>query len=96
MFPREQFESRNPIREYVFAIAIVHIIAVIWILFNEVVMSVSDVAFDFVGTTGTPADIVNWLITIYRIIPIMMIIAVWVWAFMRAFRKEAFEQFGGF
>jgi len=93
--PQERFEG-NPIREYVFAIAIVHVISVVWILFNEVVMSVESIASDLVNGYGIAVELLGWLVTIYRIIPIIMIVGVWVWAFLRAFKREPYTEFGGY
>jgi len=72
---------------------VVVIIAALWVIFNEVVMGVGNVAIDMVEGTGE--DLANFLILIYRITPIFMVIAVWAWALMRAFKREPFEQFGG-
>lgn len=93
MLPPQQVQEQNPIREYIMALTVVTFIAVFWVLMNEVVMGLGSVAIDMVE--GTAEDIVYTLISIYRITPIAMVIAVWVWCFYRAFKREPFEQFGG-
>jgi len=44
---------------------------------------------------GTAADLVNFIILIYRLIPIGMVIGVFIWCFMRAVRREPYSQFVG-
>lgn len=91
--PQQQIQQSNPIRDYVFAMVAVVIIAILWIVFNEAVMGIADVGLGMV--TGTGADMINFLIAIYRITPIFMIVAVWLYCFFRAFKREPFEQFVG-
>lgn len=93
MIPVQQIQSRNPIREYIMALVVVTMIAVFWVIMNEAVMGVGNVAIDMVE--GTAEDLVNTLISIYRITPIAMVIGVWIWCFYRAFKREPFEEFGG-
>lgn len=93
MFQPQQIQDTNPIRGYVLAMVVVVMIAVLWVIMNEAVMGVGNVALDMVEGIG--ADMVNFLILIYRVTPIFMIIAVWAWCFYRAFKREPFEQFGG-
>lgn len=92
MFPIQQIQESNPIREYIVAMVLVVFIGILWVIFNELIMGVGNVAIGMVD--GTALELVNFLILIYRITPIFMIIAVWTWAFFRAFAREPFEQFG--
>jgi uncharacterized BrkB/YihY/UPF0761 family membrane protein len=94
MIPVQEIQAaQNPIREYITALIVVTMIAVFWVIMNEVVMGVGSVTIDMVE--GTAEDLAYTLIDIYRITPIAMVIAVWVWCFYRAFKREPFEQFGG-
>jgi hypothetical protein len=81
------------VKDYALVIIFVAMLAVLWIILNEVVMGVGNVALDMVD--GTAADLVNFLITIYRLFPIAMVLGVFAWCFMRAFRREPFQQYGG-
>jgi len=98
MQPYQQpYQSSNIIKDYALVIIFVCLVAVLWIIFNEVVMKMGNAAFDIVGTTGTPADLLNFLILIYRATPIAMVLGVFVWCFLRAVRQEPYkQQIGGF
>lgn len=95
MMPPTQYQESSVIRDYALVIIFVCTLAVLWIIFNEVVMKVGNATFDIVGTTGIAADLVNFIILIYRMIPIGMIIGVFVWCFLRAVKKEPYQQFVG-
>jgi len=88
-------ENTSIIRDYALVIISVHVVAFLWIIFNEAVMGVGNAALDLVGTTGTAADLVNFLILIYRMIPIGLIIGIWVWVFLRATKREPYQQYVG-
>jgi len=91
MMPYPQQQGSNIVKEYALVIIFVSVLAVIWIIMNEVVMNVGGVGLDMVS--GTATDILNFIILIYRIIPIAMIIGVFIWCFLRATRREPFQQF---
>jgi len=84
-------QNSNILKDYALAIIFIHMIAVLWIILNEAVMGIGNVALDMVA--GTAADMVNFLILIYRIIPIGMIIGTWTWVFLRAVRREPYQQY---
>lgn len=91
MMPYPQEQRSNIVKEYALVIIFVSVLAVIWIIMNEVVMNVGGVGLDMVS--GTATDILNFIILVYRIIPIVMIIGVFIWCFLRATRREPFQQF---
>jgi hypothetical protein len=95
MMPPARHQEHHIVRDYALVIIVVCFLAVPWIIFNEVVMRVGNVGFGIVGRTGAAADIINFIILIYRIIPIGMILGVFVWCFMRAVKKEPYYQFAG-
>ena len=86
------YQEESILKQYALAIIFVHVLAMVWILLNEAVMGIGNAAFDMVGTTGQAADMINFLILIYRVIPIGMIIGVWVWIFLRAAKREPYYQ----
>lgn len=93
MQPYQQpYHESNIVKDYALVIIFVCLVAVLWIIFNEVVMKVGNAAFDIVGTTGIAANLLNFLILIYRVTPIAMILGVFVWVFLRAVRREPFQQ----
>jgi len=81
------------IKDYALAIIFVHVVAALWIILNEVVMGVGNAALDMVA--GTAAGMINFLILIYRVIPIGMILGCWLWVFLRAVRREPYQQYVG-
>ena len=86
-------QESNILKDYALAIIFVHFTAVLWIILNEVVMKVGNVALDMVA--GTAADLINFLILIWRVFPIGMIIGVWIWVFLRAARREPYQLWIG-
>ena len=90
-----QYQESNIVKDYALLIIFVCVLASLWIILNEVVMKVGNVAVDIVGTTGIAADLVNFLILIYRIVPIGMVLGVFLYVFLRAVRKEPYSQFVG-
>lgn len=90
-----QYEQNSIVKDYALVIIFVHLVAVLWIILNEVVMGVGNVGLDMVA--GTAADLINFLILIWRVTPIGMILGVWVWVFLRAVRREPYQQqIGGY
>jgi len=53
-------------------------------------MKVGNVGLGMVA--GTAADIINFLILIWRVTPIAMILGVFLWCFLRAVRREPYQQ----
>jgi len=90
-----QYQEHSVVHDYALAIIFVHFVAVFFIILNEVVMKVGNIGLGMVGTTGIAADLINFLILIWRIVPIGMILGVWLWVFLRAVRKEPYSQYVG-
>jgi len=93
MMSPHRYEESKIVRDYALVIIFVCMLAALWIIFNEAVMGVGNIALDMVN--GTAADLVNFIILIYRLIPIGMVIGVFIWCFMRAVRREPYSQFVG-
>ncbi len=93
MMPSRYEEGSSILKDYALVIIFVHFVAVLWIILNEAVMGIGNVGLDMVE--GTATDLINFLILIWRIIPIGMIIGVWVWVFLRAVRREPYQQYAG-
>lgn len=81
------------IRDYALVIIFVGLLCAFWVIMNEVVMKVGNVGLSMVSGTG--AEIINFLILIYRITPIALVLAVFVWCFLRAVRREPYQQYVG-
>lgn len=89
----QQYQGGSILKDYALVIIFVHLTAALWIILNEAVMGLGNVGLDMVSGTG--ADILNFLILIWRVIPIGMILGVWVWVFLRAVRREPYQQYVG-
>jgi len=88
-----QRQEHSIVHEYALVIIFVHVVAIFFIILNEVVMKVGNVGLGMVS--GIAADLINFLILIWRITPIGMILGIWVWVFLRAVRKEPYSQYVG-
>lgn len=88
-----QRQEHSIVHDYALAIIFVHLVAIFFIILNEVVMKVGNVGLGMVA--GVAADLINFLILVWRITPIGMILGVWVWVFLRAVRKEPYSQYVG-
>lgn len=93
MMPPQYHQESNIVKDYALVIIFVSMLAALWIILNEVVMNVGNVGLDMV--TGTAADIINFLILIWRVTPIAMVLGVFVWCFLRAVRREPYQQYVG-
>lgn len=94
MYPQPPEPRRSIVEDYALVVIFVSIICFIWIIFNEVVIKVADIAAGY--TTSEGAAILNFIVLIWRILPVALIIGIWAWAFMRAFRgREPYQQYGG-
>lgn len=92
MMPVHPYQQEsNIIKDYALVLIFVSIVATLWIIFNEVVMKLGNVTLNMVS--GTAADLVYFIILIYRITPIGMVLGVFIWCFLRAVRKEPYTQF---
>lgn len=96
MQPYQQpYQGSNIIKDYALVIIFVCMVAVFFIILNEVVMKLGNVGLGMVS--GQAANIINFLILIWRVTPIMMVLGVFVWVFLRAVRREPYQQqIGGY
>jgi len=90
MLPPSQYQESNIVKDYGLVIVFVCLVAVFFIILNEVIMKVGNVGLGMVA--GTAADIINFLILIWRVTPIAMILGVFLWCFLRAVRREPYQQ----
>lgn len=91
----QQYRGSNIITDYALVIIFVCMLAVFFIILNEVVLKIGNVGLDMVS--GQATTIINFLILIWRVTPIMMILGVFVWCFLRAVRREPYQQqIGGY
>ena len=86
-------QESSILKDYALVIIFVHFVAALWIILNEAVVGVANVGLDLVA--GTAADIINFLVLIYRIVPIGMIIGIWIYVFVRAVKREPYQQWVG-
>lgn len=93
MMPPQRYQESNIVKDYALVIIFVSLLASLWIILNEVVMNVGNVGLDMVA--GTAADIINFLILIWRVTPIAMVLGVFIWCFLRAVRREPYQQYVG-
>ena len=93
VYPVPYQERTDILRDYALVIIFVCVLAFVWVIFNEVVMNVGNTAISLVGETGVPSDLIHFIITIYRIVPIGMVIGVFLWVFLRATRKEPYQEY---
>lgn len=95
MMPPSQYQESSIIRDYALVIIFVSMLAVFFIILNEVVLKLGNVGLGMV--TGQAAELINFLILIWRVTPIMMVLGVFVWVFLRAVRREPYQmQMGGY
>lgn len=73
--------------EYAMAIAAMAIVCVMWITLNEAVMSVNSVA---VQLANQHQDLLSFMVTMWRLFPIILLIGIIGWAFWRAYKREPF------
>ena len=93
MYPVPEEEKTSILRDYALVIVFVCFLAFIWVIFNEVVMHMGNLTLEMVGNTGTPANIVNFIILIYRMTPIGMVLGVFLWVFLRAVKREPYREY---
>ena len=93
MMPSRYEESSSILKDYALVIIFVHLLAVFWIIFNEVVMKLGNVGLGMVSGVG--ADLINFLILIWRVVPIAMVLGIWVFVFVRAVKREPYQQYAG-
>jgi len=85
-------EESNIVKDYMLVAIVVCLISVLWIFLNEVVIKIANVGIEWGGIEG--GSIINTLILVWRILPIVTIIGVLAWAFMRATKHEPYQQWG--
>ena len=93
MMPPSQYEESSIVKDYAKVIIFVCMLATLWIAFNECVMKIGNITLGMVS--GIAADLVNFLILIWRITPIGMVIGVFIWVFLRAVRREPYQRYVG-
>lgn len=91
MYPQPQESSIA--RDYIMVVVVVCAVCAIWIIANEFVLKIGNIALDITG--GPATAILNFIILSWRLAPIIIIIGVFVWAFMRAFKREPYEIYTG-
>lgn len=96
MQPYQQpYQGSNIIKDYALVIIFVCMVAVFFIILNEVVLKIGNAGLGMVS--GQAAELINFLILIWRVTPIMMVLGVFVWVFLRAVRREPYQQqIGGY
>lgn len=82
--------QKSIIEDYVLVVVVVSMLCALWILFNEVIMKFSNIALGYAGAQG--GEIIGWIITFWRIMPVITFIGVLVWAIMRATKREPYQE----
>jgi len=84
--------QKSIVEDYVLVVVVVSLLCGLWIIMNEVVMKFSNIATNYAGAQG--GEIIGWIITFWRVMPVGVFVGVLVWAVMRSTRREPFSQYG--
>lgn len=99
-------DERGIIRDFMIVVIIVSFVCVLWIIFNECVMSLGDIGIeqtenchidnpDFPDPASSAKGIIDFLVLVWRVLPVALILGVWAWGIMRAFKHEPYTQYPG-
>lgn len=78
-------EERGAVYPYLLFWVVVVVCALVWIVFNEMILHVSD----WVSTSATESSGGTWeiLLTLFRMSPLVIILSTFVWAVVRSHRS---------
>lgn len=96
--------ERGIIRDFMLVVIVVTLVCVLWIVFNEAVWQLSDMAItqtenlhidnsDFPDPASSAKAVIDFAVLIWRVLPVAIIIGVWAWGLMRAFKYEPYTQY---
>jgi len=77
-------DERGAVYPYLMFWVVVIICALVWIVFNEVILHVG--TWVSASATGDPGFTWTTLLTLYRITPIIVILSAFVWAVVQSHR----------
>jgi len=82
-------DERGLIEEYIDIVIAVAVICVVWILCNEFVFKISDVAANL--SSGSPGQgIMIFALQCWRLFPFLIILGTFAWALLQATRHEGY------
>ena len=87
-------QERGITEDYMLAAISISIVCVLWIVFNEAVIKIANITASF-PLESQASSIVSLLVTIWRALPVAIIIGVLVWVLMRAVKREPYAQYTG-
>lgn len=99
-------DERGIIRDYMIVVIVVSFVCVLWVCMNEIVWQLSDIAItqtenlhidnsEFPDPASSAKGIIDFLVLIWRVLPVVIILGVWAWALDRSFKHEPYTQYPG-
>lgn len=97
-------DERGIIRDFMIVVVVVSFVCALWICTNEIVLQLGDIGIeqtenlhidnpDFPDPASSAKGIIDFLVLVWRVLPVALIIGVWAWGIMRAFKHEPYTQY---
>lgn len=87
-------DERGILFEYMQVVIAVGVVCFMFIILNELVFHISDIASNIV-TTGEGATLIPFVVLCWRIIPFIIIGGLFAWSLWKAYHHEPHEQYMG-
>ena len=85
-------DQRGLVFAYIMVLAVVLGVAIMWIIFNEVVLHLGDIVETYGSASGK--DVWAVIVLCWRALPFILIIGAILWAILRATREEPYRTYG--